>query len=142
MSNREIKFRGKVLYNGNHYFSGEWVYGYYLENEQGEGFIIDTTPDEFGNSRFAKVQVDPETVGQYTGLKDSTRTEEFPEGKEIYVGDIVRFEIDHGAEGIDSSEVVEAEVIYASCGYEPFMEYSYTYLDVEVVGNIHEDPTK
>lgn len=81
---REILFRGKVKYNGNHYFSGEWVKGFYLENEQGESFILDTEEDQFGNARFKKVQVIPETVGQYIELNAI-------DNSSVFDGDLLRF---------------------------------------------------
>lgn len=54
--NREIKFRGKRLDNG------EWVYGDLLHLVDGVYISNDN-----GNNM---AQVDPDTVGQYTGLKD------------------------------------------------------------------------
>lgn len=66
---REIKFRGKRLDNG------EWEIGDLLEN-QGRNFIYhatsETTIEDNDDGRIVvvAVEVDPATIGQYTGLKD------------------------------------------------------------------------
>jgi len=64
---REIKFRGKRIDNG------EWVYGYLADNNH----IYSV---ELG----VRVEINPETVGQYTGQKDRN-------SKEVFDGDIIRF---------------------------------------------------
>ena len=58
---REIKFRGKVKYNGNHKFNREWIYGYYRNNENGNAFITETL-DEMDNYIFNETEIDENTV--------------------------------------------------------------------------------
>ena len=71
---REIKFRG---YNRK---NNQWLYGFYLQN-RGAHFVC---PDEFATGKsWDDYEVDPETVGQFTGLTDD-------DGADMYEGDIIR----------------------------------------------------
>ena len=113
---REIKFRGKRVDNG------EWVYG-------GIIFIDGGKPHIFCN--YGGVEVDPATVGQYTGLKDKN-------DREIYEGDILtdKYESIGTVDWWNAGFVVNFGDVDISQIADCFDE-SY---QMWFIGNIHDNP--
>lgn len=95
--NKQRHYRG-IPINGK-----DFVYGDLIHSNSGRTAIIPTieiNPEVAWKKLVLQpvIEVIPETVGQFTGLKDKKRTKEFPKGQEIYGGDIIQDWRDHNYE--------------------------------------------
>ena len=144
---REILFRGKRIDNG------EWTEGYYYKakycrtDDELCDYITVPHPKEY-NEPSSHYIVNPETVGQYTGLTDKNGTKIF-EGDMIKPFDdeidkmVVEFHLGqfllclYGERGYMAEYGWEESGNYGCFEAEPLSSYGD---DIEVIGNIHDNP--
>lgn len=144
MSNKQHLYRGKRIDND------EWIEGNLILYPNGKARICITTDKEpvYGSLHW----VIPETVGQYTNLRDKN-------GEKIFEGDIIEFE-DCGGYGDDVYDLINAaEVAFcngrfkfgkmrydddetssydAMCGdHDEMIDY---FKNSIIIGNIYDDP--
>ena len=119
---REILFRGK---RGN----GRWVYGSLVVSENIKPAIY----YEVGNGLVKQLDwcyVNPDTIGQYTGLKDKN-------GKKIFEGDIISL----------GDPNIKYQTMWRNAGFaakqigaSSYIGLTYWASDIEVLGNIIDNP--
>ena len=110
---------------------GEWQYGHLIE-DIGRAFIINEVVE--ANEQYITIgswcPVNPDTLGQSTGLKDKN-------GQEIFEGDVVSIDTDE----FDLLFVKYESGIYWLMDDEECVEHlSDYYKYVSIVGNIYENP--
>ena len=128
---REIIFRGKRLDNG------DWISGNLFVNDtDGRAYIL-----AGGRTVTIEWEIDPSTVGQYTGLKDKN-------GKRIFEDDVCRFRewskgemcwfgkvhFEHQQFMISGGPNKECETMFELCMSRFIPE------NIEVIGNIRDNP--
>jgi uncharacterized phage protein (TIGR01671 family) len=139
---KQIKFRGKRLDNG------QWAKGSLLQSEIDvnrlavKAAICTRFANDFGVETH---EIDPLTVGQFTGMVDK-------EEKEIFEGDIIREWL------LDSQEpeggfwwnaivkeykgcwcLIQVDFDYERNNEMPTLLYE-DFSEIEVIGNIHDNP--
>lgn len=128
---RDFKFRGKMKVRD------KWIYGD-IAHVQGEPCIQTDVSEK--NKHTIGWNVIPESIGQFTGLRDKN-------GKEIYEGDIICSYDSQNNTILHEVYYLESEARFATklIGYENLNEGSLTQkwineLDFEVIGNIFDNP--
>ena len=137
--NREIEFRGKRLDND------EWVYGDLMHDNHGGCYIYPLD----AKNLYTENKVDPDTVGQFTGLHDKNN-------RGIYEGDIVEcVSWNEYFTNPATGEVMQPfrrkmYVDFRKGGFkivepmpEPMKDNEWDIIcngDIEIIGNIYDNP--
>lgn len=110
----------EILFRGRRVDNGEWAYGYYL--------IVDSISYILPEKNFLNgiVEVDPITVGRYSGLTDKN-------GVRIFEGDIVH---------VITPNTKKNYRVKFECGQFCVgvnMPYAYVRYSSELIGNIYDN---
>ena len=137
----EILFRGKRTING------DWVYGYFVHGNERKSlrdsiFVYDSETQSFND-----YEINPSTLGQYTGLTDKN-------GKSIFDGDILHIsKISDGLGGYYQPPLdypVNVVVKWDLCAWmwetlcedKRYISFpdAWCHYECEVIGNITDNP--
>lgn len=122
---REILFRGKTT------LDNEWVIGAGVYKSEGHTWIITDDVTKTESRGTGSDAINPETVGQFTGLTDK-------DGKKIFEGDIVLYARD---EELGQISYHESEAMFVVEFDTWLTDFDHMYgKDLEIIGNIHDNP--
>ena len=124
MMGYEILFRGKRMDNG------EWVCGYYIGPT---GILNDHEICDINDTTGHRYEVDPATVGQYTGLADKN-------GVKIFVEDIISYNGSREVVRFDTSLRIPCFTTGIGRGSSTAPHPYKISARHFVIGNIHDNP--
>ena len=145
---REIKFRAKDT------LQGDWYYGSYMftDDNKNDPFrrgpfkeshrIIFYSSVDWNMGGWCDVEIDPSTLGQFTGLKDKN-------GKEIYEGDVILtpFVDQIFGDMLGEELCMKRQVVFNDGSFVVKVDNGFIYLEcftrnghAEVIGNIYDIP--
>lgn len=122
---REILFRGKCIRPDEDTGKIEWVYGNYMT-------VYGVPNIEHDNKQS---DIDRNTLGQYTGVKDKN-------GTRIFEGDILEGDLE---DSLDPGARWRSIVVWGTFGWmckdrQCLPMDTFDVLEGEVIGNIHDNP--
>lgn len=141
----------EILFRGKRTNDGRWIEGYYMHHlnrmaspcdgikpEDEDHIILNDGFADWNMPRdIVYTHVDPETVGQYTGLKDKN-------GNRIFEGDIIRYTdflgCDRDAQVIFTEGSFGADHYFISAWLRDGAIGNTELRDVTVIGNVHDNP--
>lgn len=119
----------EILFRGFNEKNNKWIYGYYFVN-CGLHFVVTDGIQTNPLVNWTDFVVNPDTIGQYTGLTDKNGVKIF-EGDIISIGDPnIKYIIMWRNDGFCAKQI----------GASSYIGLTYWASDIEVLGNVIDNP--
>lgn len=133
---RDIIFRGRIS-------NDQWVYGSLihtgdfcciLESRDSDRYDYPYLDNDLGTIDGQAIPIDPNTVGQYTGLTDKN-------GEMIFEGDILKTDLyGHLLSVVYNEHCAMFQVLFTDGYSEGFLDRYSEINHLEIVGNVYDNP--